>query len=366
MFRSQVCIVATKMLHMLRNRSFFFLMIIIGISTAALVIVRAGQSSFGGVPVYSISWAPDGSRLAGGAADGSVIVWTLEDDQRQVILPQSTNPIVSVRWSPDGALLAALSQDRVTLWNTATWEVVDWLDLSSHFHTDGNPMIAWAPDGTLFLANLSYQSSGYGLQLDRWDMRNSDPVFIGELNDQSFSILVMEWSYQGDRLIVGSGIFDGGAFVEPLISLWAPQTFSSVAWSPDDQQIAAASLFDFGIVTICDSSAGKAIRQLPEKMSHVNAVRWSSDGKWLAAGGHWTRNGTNLGAYYEGKFDLDRGALYIWNTTTWNAIESRTWAEIAVQDIAFSPDSRLLAVALGNGRVLLLDSESGRERDHLQ
>lgn len=319
-----------------------------------------------GTPIDSISWSPDSSHVAGGFADGTVVSWNMNNHQRQVISSEDDQIDWKVRWSPDGSLLASLSHRQLTIWDTTTWAPIDQIDLESHFGADPQSLVAWSAQNVLSLGNLSYESSRYRFQLETWDITKPGSVLAGELEGLNFAIWAIEWSHRGDRLTVGSEVFDGESFGERLAILAVPSPLKSVAWSPDDSFIATASLFDFGLITICDSATGQAIIELPERMSTIETVSWSSDGNWLAAGGYWTHNGTNLGSYSPGKYDIDRGAIYVWNARIWKKSDSHTWTGVPVTDVQFSPDSRYLAVALGNGQILLFDPSSGRQLDTLE
>ena len=84
---------------------------------------RPGELDLHGKPVSSLTFAPRGRRLASGARDGSVVVWSIEDDgQGGVIGVASVKDAISnVAWRPDGRALAATSAaGAVTTWRVST------------------------------------------------------------------------------------------------------------------------------------------------------------------------------------------------------------------------------------------------------
>lgn len=70
-------------------------------------------------PVTTLAFAPVGMRLASGARDGSVVVWSLKSDGQGGVIGAALVPdvVAEVCWRPDGAALAALDgSGGVTVW----------------------------------------------------------------------------------------------------------------------------------------------------------------------------------------------------------------------------------------------------------
>jgi hypothetical protein len=67
--------------------------------------------------VYSLSFSPDGTLLASGAADRAVKVWEVVTGKRLYTLGESTDWVYAVAWSPDGRHLAAAGVDKsIRVW----------------------------------------------------------------------------------------------------------------------------------------------------------------------------------------------------------------------------------------------------------
>jgi dipeptidyl aminopeptidase/acylaminoacyl peptidase len=72
--------------------------------------------------VHSVSWSPDGKRLATGSEDGTVRVWDASGGRE---LLAYTSMVTSVSWSPDGKRLAIGSRDGTAkVWEAASIEAV--------------------------------------------------------------------------------------------------------------------------------------------------------------------------------------------------------------------------------------------------
>ncbi|HEV3446461.1 MAG TPA: serine/threonine-protein kinase [Gemmataceae bacterium] len=110
----------------------------------------------------TLSWCPDGKRLAVAGEDEAIKVWDV--DARQEVTPalhghssqkDIHDVICAVAWSPDGRRLASTSPDGTfLLWDTATWQEV--LTLRRPARSGFQPRIdppgtggtlAWSPNG---------------------------------------------------------------------------------------------------------------------------------------------------------------------------------------------------------------------------
>jgi WD40 repeat protein len=85
-----------------------------------VLLTFKGHSSL----VLSVSWSPDGARLATGSADGTAKTWDAAGGRELLTLTGHANT-VSVSWSPDGTRLATGSEDSTAkVWDAAGAAVV--------------------------------------------------------------------------------------------------------------------------------------------------------------------------------------------------------------------------------------------------
>ena len=100
--------------------------------------------------VISLSWSPDGSRIATLSAKGLLTVWDLAGLIPDRLLSRDdARPIRSVRFSPDGSrLLTTNDQNRMRLWNVADGE-----PMGESFAVPSLPhQLIWSRDGTSYAA----------------------------------------------------------------------------------------------------------------------------------------------------------------------------------------------------------------------
>ena len=93
----------------------------------------------------SVSWSPDGARLATGSGDGTAKVWDAADGRELLTLKGHTGWVRSVSWSPDGQRLATGSADGTAkVWDAAGGHEL----LTLKGHAGWVNSVSWSPDGT--------------------------------------------------------------------------------------------------------------------------------------------------------------------------------------------------------------------------
>jgi hypothetical protein len=94
--------------------------------------------------VQSVSWSPDGHRLASASSDQTVKVWDAQTGQEALTLKGHTSGVLSVSWSPDGHRLASASSDQtVKVWDAQTGQEA----LTLKTHRGFVLSVSWSPDG---------------------------------------------------------------------------------------------------------------------------------------------------------------------------------------------------------------------------
>jgi WD40 repeat protein len=172
--------------------------------------------------------------------------------------------------------------------------------------------------------------------------------------------------------------------VEPMV-LRATAVVHSVAFSPDGEQIAAAS--EDGTVKVLDSRTGRVAQTLPGHRASVFSVAFSPDGRHLASASEdrtirlWDRatgqdvfsrdgqGGEFVGVAYSLAFSpngrhlvagSDGGLAIVWDVADGSEVYRLPGHEKAAECVAFSPDGRLVATGDWAGLLRIWDARTGQ------
>lgn len=197
--------------------------------------------------------------------------------------------------SADGTMLATGSYDKtVVLWDSQTRQKVR----TFIGHTQGVDAVAWSPAGTL----LASASLGQGIRV--WNPSTGAQVTI--LEGHSGAVTDIAWSPNGQHLASASAdqtvrVWNVSQSVCELVIRGHTAPLTSVTWSPDSQWIGSTAR-DATVRIWSATASGAAVYTLTGHNGVVYCVRWSPDGRLLASSGNtsvrlWNfANGESLAA----------------------------------------------------------------------
>ncbi len=296
--------------------------------TTALLTLKGHQGT-----IRTASFSSDGNRLITTSADKTVRIWDLANAGATIRPLERVNFFSQVaRFSPSGLLIAVAQGSSVRLWDAATGRLVRELPVA---HGGGSiHSVAFSPADNRLLA------VGYGGQPDvsyiaLWDIDAGTELAelaaaanlpeLPKKNPDARAVGALAFSPDGKYLVAGFGSkphYAPGRFASPL-----------AVWEIGTRRL------------IC------------RLVGHTNdclSLDFSRDGRLLASG---SRDGTAI----------------VWSTATWQAMQTLVnpdknldggWG--LVEDVAFSPDGRTLAMASreahggGGGKVLLWNVADGK------
>ncbi|KAF7642885.1 hypothetical protein LDENG_00249110 [Lucifuga dentata] len=127
--------------------------------------------------VWFCKFSNDGTKLATGSKDTTVIVWQVDMETQQLKLTKTLEGhaygVSYLAWSPDDTYLIACGPDdcsELWLWNVQTGELRTKMSQS---HEDSLTSVAWNPDGKRFVTGGQrgqfYQCDLDGNLLDSWE-----------------------------------------------------------------------------------------------------------------------------------------------------------------------------------------------------
>lgn len=294
-------------------------------------VLHEGQS---GAP--STSFNPDGSLIAGGGDDGSVMVWDTQTGETIARLENHLYPVSAVAWSADGSLLASGDWSGVVrVWDVATWSeyrVFPTTEKIERLSFDGNNLTAlsrdmefqWSiEDNALLFQNERIPGFPSNINVTVGQRRAAWQPYYG-----THSIYVFE-NYEFLRVLehfyyqVGIDLSEypsqyGEAIVVVPFNVCR---YSSPVISPNGD--IEATFGNDGIIRLLDAASGDQIAALYGHIRKINAVSFSPDGSLLVSAS-------------------DDGTLQIWDAMVTEDSGSLVTLEghtSGVNCVAFNPDS---------------------------
>ncbi len=294
--------------------------------------------------ILGIAFSSDGSQLAVGSENATVLLWDTTGNNEPIILRKHTGRTnVSVRhfaFSPNGKLLASGdSESTVQLWDTETGKLLTTLTEN----IDGITALTFSPDGTTLAS-----ASADGTVLF-WNTETNNPLPI-QISDHAYTQRGMAILKDSNTLasIAYNGILTFWDLKTQrksnLQTKWHCDWLSSLAFSPDGTKLAIAHQ---QLIHLIDVRTGHELDLLTEpKDRNVSAMAVSPDGKTVALGGS--------------------DGIRLWNTDT-DKILIMPFTEISlsmmfqISTIIFSRDGKKLVSGDSQGKVQIWNAETGEE-----
>jgi WD40 repeat protein len=298
----------------------------------------------------TLAISSDGTRVALGQQDGSIILADAATGRRRRALTRHSTAVMGLAFSPDGGILASASGDRTAiLWDVATGKTREIL----RGHAGSVTGVAISPDGrTLYTSSLDdsvivwdlTRTRGLARQLTRapspmigvtFSPRDPNLVALAQRNGPVKLWDLARRVWVGNPLDVTSG------------------SANAVAFSPDGSILAAADAD--GTVVLFDVATGARVGRplhprygplyAPGRQSRdINGLAFSPNGRLLATAGN-------------------DGSMVLWDLERRAPIgrRLRPGGGDLVTAAAISPDGRMVASGVDGGTVVLTRVPDGKE-----
>ena len=295
----------------------------------------ARQFAGHGSAVWAVCFSPDGKSIASGGGDKMVYVGRVNGGSRPqpaIGLKGHANSVLCLGYSPDGKLLASSGEDgRIRLWNAETGAAADVIDgdggwvLGLSFSPDGE-MLAWAgQDKTVHLWSVTSRREVARLAGHTHWVRGLSFDSAGRfLASGSTAGRVRLWDVAAARPLRELAGHSGAVF--------------AAAFSPDGRLLASAGLDE--TVGLWEVATGRPWRMLKGHTAPVVDVSFSPDGARLASSG-WD------------------GTFRVWDLSgepRCTHLHTPPSRSANASCVSFSPDGKVLASGHADGTICLWDA----------
>jgi WD40 repeat protein len=314
---------------------------------AGPVVPFAGTLPGNGYWITSLTYNRDGTRAAVASADRSVRIFDTTDWKELHYLRGHVGPVFSVSFHPDGNRLASGSvnltggRGDVRIWDVNSGKEV--------FALEGAGAAVFSPDGfRLAAATGSPEGGAVGLRI--WD---ASPSAGRELlvfrNHSEQTVYGVHFSPDG-RLIASGGI-------EGLVKIWEAgtgkvlhvleahrdgrdATVSNTVFSPNGKLLASTG--HSGKLFLWDPATGQMVRRLDGHEGTVYRAAFTPDGKQLAS------------------CAADK-TIRLWDVGTGKLVKTFRGHSDHVLRVAFRPGGKQMASCSYDGSVILWNMETGQQ-----
>ncbi|MBX3434713.1 MAG: protein kinase [Pirellulales bacterium] len=280
-------------------------------------------------PVRALAFAPDGTQLASGGQDNTIVLWDLAGGAQLKRLRGHSSHVRALAFAPDGGLLLSGGRGHeVMLWNPATYAEARLVAAADPAQRDAVLAARFSTDGRQIV------TAGRDRKAELWDAKSLARMRqFAEGHD--FLASSATFFAGGAQLATGAGdgtvrLWDVGTGAETSALKGAGRT-AALAATDDGALVATGS--PAGSALVWNARTGKRLAELPGHDAEVTAVAFSPDGLTLAAG-------DERGHAQLWRLDPATGR---WQSAGWLRGHSRT-----ITAMAFYDGGRRLATASGD------------------
>lgn len=341
-----------------------------------------------GESIRAIAFSPDGAALASSADDGFIRLWELAAGKELRRIKHDTQ-ILKLAFSPDGQQLVGGG------FNLRRWEVASGNELPPFEWNQRGELVeffAFSPDGK----RLAVSCDG-SKELFLWDTATGKRVC--QFDGHRGGVTTLAFSPDGSAL--ASGGLERNSIPGNAIRLWEPTTgkeirrigerlgqVHSLTFAPNQPVLIAAD--EDRTIHFWNWKTGNDVQKLKGHKSFVWSIAISEDGKilasrdtknniilWDAASGKELRRFPGLQDYNaamilspDGRLIAqggpERNVVAVWDVATRKELSHSIQSNgHGVQALAFSADSKTLAVNDRGGTISIWDAQTGKSVQRL-
>lgn len=289
-------------------------------------------------PFPTATSTPQGVPSSG--AGTTLITYSTQDPHD----PSDYEPVLALAWSSDSRQVAYVSANTTVVLDAATGTSLRTDNIGDGFAIY---TVAWSPDGKYIAAGDGGLGGGHGQPITGqgtvqiWNAATGSPLL--SYHGHVSRITTVAWSPDGQEIASGSAdktVQVWNAFTGRLLLTYRghADVVTSVAWSPDGKEIASAS--QDKTIQVWNATTGHLLTTYHGHTSIVNAVAWSPTGQYICSAG-------------------DDQTAQVWDAATGQTIFTYRGHASIVYAVAWSPDGQLIASASDDKTVQVWGATNG-------
>lgn len=273
-------------------------------------------NGFNGV-IVTLGVSPDGNTLIVASNDGQISAIDINNYDIIYSIPLKANPYSDIAFSSDGEFFAVAEQQIVYVYETQTGKLVRNL----HEHVGNVSSLAISPDDRTLVS-----ASGQDLTLKIWDLESGK--LLQDIGEDVDSVSTVAFHPEGEFFVTGAG----GIGSDRTIKYWELQSNQQ---STDDE-LEEISQYEYESEEIPEY---ELVQTLPKQFGFIYDLTFDSNGRKLVG--------------------IVRNYVKIWDLNRNNAEVLRVKASpLELNQVAISPDGRLIATANREGKITMIDVKS--------
>ena len=311
--------------------------------------------------INCIAFSVDGNTIATVDRDGQIRFWDTDTGKVKDTLGTHKKAVKSVKFSPDGKTIATRSIDgKVRLWNIDTKRLENTLSIHKNSIYD----VVFSPDGNTLVTENSDET------IRLWNTKTGNLIKIIDIGDHVDELL---FSPDGETIASASR--------HHSIRLWDAKSgilnkkldghayaVTGLWFSPDGETLASTTTNN--TIRLWNVKTHQLKRVLTNQFSldknqeekgYVENVAFSPDGKILAsAAGEKTTRSMRTPGIYQNLSGSNN--IILWDTKTGRQAITLKGHTSYVESIAFSPDGQTLVSGSQKGNMRFWDVRDGKQQ----
>lgn len=288
--------------------------------------------------VYSLSYSPDGNKIAAGGYDGTIRLWNATTGESIKAFRPHTEAVYIVVFSPDGNRIATASWDNTMQW----WDLNTTKNIKTfRGYKGGQPRMQYSPDGKILAINW---------HTEVWLHEVSTGKLLKTLKGHKEYVTCIEFSHDGHIIATGSK--------DKTARLWNTKTGENIITLTGHKERVYAAVFSSDGKTIVTASSDETVRLWDAHTGdHLRTIKGDTFG---LKGFRFVADGESLFTNCTDK------TVRVWNITTGENTITLKGETYDIRYGVLSPDSKIVATSCDDYIVRLWNMNTGENTNILK